>query len=94
MDFSIPKVGDGATICVGSDSYPATVVKVTAKTATIQDDTFTPAPGYDYYSNQVYTYAPNVTGHRSIVRLTKRGWRYLGTPVYFGHRRAYRDPSF
>jgi len=101
----IPSVGDGATQCVGSDCYPATVIKVDIQkggtgrvTVTIQSDNYQRADSNGPYTeDQTYTYTPNPNGGTTQVRWTKGGWRIggmRGTPVYFGSRRAYQDPSF
>jgi hypothetical protein len=90
MNINDINIGDGATISVGSDCYPATVIKKTACTVTVQrDQHHCAAPGAPF----TYTSDPN--GTTDVVRLTKRGWR-IGRcmPVHFGHRRFYYDPSF
>lgn len=97
---NVPKVGDGATMSVGSDCYPATVVKVSpsGKTVEIQMDEYTRYDlGGPFTEDQRYNYHRNPNGGIRIVRMTKRGWRIggqRGTPVSFGTRRAYQDPSF
>jgi hypothetical protein len=87
-------IGDGATLHVGSDCYPLTVVAKTKRSVRLQRDEFTAAEGHNYYGEQKYTYTPNPNGAQVIARMTKRGWRSGGSPVSFAGRRAYQDPSF
>ncbi len=99
----IPAVGMGATAGYGSDSYPYTVIKISAngKTLVVQADNHKPAPGFDYYSNQVYTYTPNPEGETKTFTLRDNGRWVLkgeskkgGLRLGLGHRRYYQDPSF
>ena len=74
QDTSIdPEVGMGATGGFGSDCYPFTVVWVSAdkKKIEVTHDTHTPAPGCDYYTNQIFNYTSNMNGHRERYRLRK-----------------------
>lgn len=96
---SAPSIGTAATVQVGSDRYPATVVGVTAsgKTVTIQYDSYTRTDKNGQSEAQEYTYSPNPNGNVSMVRVTRHGWRIggqRGTLVVFGYRQAYQDPSF
>lgn len=92
----MPKVGDGATYGVGSDSYPATVIKTTAKTVTIQDDEAIVVGGpYQYGDNIQYRYEPNPNGRTMVCRWSAARNRWIADgsfPVSFGHRRRYYDP--
>jgi len=95
--------GMGATVSIGSDSYPATVIEVSPdyKKVTIQMDSYKPAEGYEYYGNQVYEYSPNPNGLIEVWTLRNHG-RYAkkgskkgsGWCLTLGSRRAYSDPSF
>lgn len=101
-DIELPVVGQGATMRVGSDSYPGTVISVKPKVVVIQEDKWKAAPGYDYYSNQVYTYEPNPKGSLHTYTLRKNGrWVPKGSGLYqpgcgvsFKGRCYYQDPSF
>jgi len=97
-----PKVGDGATYGIGSDSYACTVIEVSKNenTVVVQFDTSIPAEGYDYYNNQVYNYERNPNGQSRTFTWRKRGfWVEKGKAtavghITFGRRTTYRDPSF
>lgn len=99
----IPTLGMGATIGIGSDCYPATVIEVSAngKTIKVQRDNYTPSAGYDYFGNQVHTFSMNPDGITEVWTLRNHG-RYVrkgdkkgnGFYISFGARRAYSDPSF
>ena len=101
--MNTPTVGMGATVGIGSDCYPVTVIAVSdnLRTVTVQTDIYTPAPGYDYFGNQVHNFTPNTDGAVDVWTLRNHG-RYSrkgypkGTGFYisFGSRRAYSDPSF
>lgn len=96
---NIPTVGMGATIHVGSDSYPATVIQVTrnGKRVVIQEDTATRIDSNGMSESQDYKYEPNPQGEIHIVTLRKDGrYRETGgkTPVSIGFRRKYYDFSF
>lgn len=94
-------IGVGATVSIGSDCYPATIIHVDARSISVQMDHATEAEGYDYYQNQVHDFAPNPKGEIKVFTL-RRGGRYaeLGSPVgrgynlQIGERRQYRDPDF
>ena len=99
----IPVVGMGATAGYGSDSYPYTIIAVSAngKTVTVQDDNHHPAPGCNGITNQVYTYSRNPNGPTKVYTLRSNGaWVLKGESMKgggrlgIGHRRYYQDPSF
>jgi hypothetical protein len=97
-----PEVGMGASICVGSDSYAATIIEVSTdkKKVVIQEDKATRAEGFDYFSNQVYDYEPNEFGAKYSYSLRKNGyWHQVGQGtkgsfLSIGNKREYQDPSF
>lgn len=96
---NIPTVGMGATIHVGSDAYPATVIQVTrnGRRVVIQEDIATRIDQNGISEIQEYTYEPNPQGTIHVVTLRKDGqYRESGTttPVSIGSRRKYYDPSF
>lgn len=86
------EIGSGATFGFGSDCYPATVIRKTPTTVTIQDDHYEVIDG-------TLVYTPNFAGRIHVVRLRNslrhHGW-YSNTAgyVHFGSRRFYHDPSF
>ncbi len=92
-------IGMGATIQIGSDSYPATVIQVTnnGKRIVVQEDTATRVDTNGMSESQQYTYEPNPQGTIHIATLRKDGrWRLTGskTPISLGFRRKYYDYSF
>ena len=99
----IPIIGDGVTVGIGSDCYPATIIALDMKKGrvTIQYDSHSPAENYDYFSNQVYNYSPNPDGTievwslRKNLKLSKVGSRSVqGWYLSLNGRRCYQDPGF
>lgn len=89
----------GATIHVGSDSYPATVIQVTrnGKRVVVQEDNAIRVDTNGMSESQQYTYEPNPQGAIHIATLRKDGkYRETGgkTPISIGFRRKYYDYSF
>ena len=103
LNTATPKEGDGATIGIGSDCYPATVIEVSpnGKTVTVQYDFATPIKNFDFYGNQVYSFECNRNGAIEVWTLRNHG-RYArkglkkgsGFYISFNGRRKYTDPSF
>jgi len=94
-----PEIGMGATTGVGSDCYPYTIVGMNDKKTKIivQKDLVEKAEGYDYYSNQVYTYIPDPNASKRTFTLRHNGyWVEMNGYQHLsvGVRRAYQDPSF
>ena len=94
-----PKVGMGATMRLGSDCYPYTIIWVNDKKnqAAMQSDNFIMVKGSLESESQTYEYSTNTDSRQVIISLRKNGsWRVAcsQTPVSIGNRRAYRDPSF
>lgn len=97
-----PKVGDGATLGVGSDCYPYTVVYVShdGKEISVQEDMATPTPDCNHFGNQSYTYTSRTNGPITNFSLRKDGrYHAIGQPMKsaalsVGSRRFYQDPSF
>lgn len=100
---TVPEIGMGATMPVGSDRYPYTIVSVSdnKKIIVVQADDYTATKDSDYYSNQKYTYASNPKAEMETFKLRKNG-AYVregesmdrGSRLWIGERRAYSDPSF
>jgi hypothetical protein len=88
------KVGDGATMNVGSDCYPYTVVEVSpsGKTIKIQMDNYRGVGGT--YPDIKFEYTKNPNGPISECKFSKKfnRWKANGHTVHFGSRRYYQDP--
>ena len=94
-----PEVGMGATLVIGSDRYPATVIQVTqnGKRVVIQEDDAVRTDKNGLSESQTYEFTANPNGTIHIVTLRKDGrYRVTGgqTPVHLGSRDKYLDPSF
>jgi len=102
------KVGDGATMHIGSDANVWTVIAVSpsGKTITIQGDKATLDPTWkpDFHPGGFVGHVSNNHEQRWITerdengpvrqaRLTKRGWSANGMPVTKG-RRYFHDYNF
>jgi len=99
-DGRVITVGTPATIGIGSDSYPATVVGISksGRTIEVQNDNYQRTDSNGYGGNQEYSYAPNPDAPIHKYSLRKDGrFRLVGSNwggIGFGERRAYQDPSF
>lgn len=95
-----PEVGMGATLRVGSDAYPYTIVEVTGKTLTAQRDNAKLVSGSRMSEDQEYEYEPNPNAKKNVFTLRKNGrWVEKGAgmnsaSLFIGHRRQYMDPSY
>lgn len=95
-----PTIGMGATIRIGSDRYPATVIDVqrNGKTIVLQHDMMKRADQNGLSEDQTYLYVPNPNGKIEKATLRKHGkFCVTGTDyifVHLGERDGYRDPSF
>lgn len=93
-----PMVGQGATIHIGSDRYPATIIAISAsgKTVTLREDQFYRTDRNGISELQSYAYETNELGKEHKARLRKSGRYYTarGFLVTLGTREAYRDPTF
>jgi hypothetical protein len=91
---------NGATLGVGSDCYPYTILTQTERKITAQRDNFRAAEGSDWYSNQKWDITPNPNATVETFTLRKNGkWSKVGDSMNGchlcpGHRRVYQDPSF
>jgi hypothetical protein len=97
---------DAATVSIGSDREPATIVKRTAKTITIQRDRVSnmSGPGHDAYANgkgQVVIFQRDYDAPLEVYTLRDNGrWIRKGDPktarggLGIGRRDYYRDPHF
>ncbi len=100
-DKTTPAIGMGATYVCGSDRYPYTIIEIVSdRMIRVQSDIYTPADGYNYYSNQVHDFTPDPDGGIVTLTLRKNGrWIEKGQSIKsfgyaIGSRRAYSDPSF
>ena len=101
-NFIIPVVGEGVTIGIGSDRYPATIIEVSKnlKKIVVQYDIATPAPDCDIYSNQNWVITSDPNGRTRTYTWRKRGvWVELRQAHAVGYlslkgRSKYINPSF
>jgi hypothetical protein len=95
-DHTKGAIGDGCTLLLYSDTYPATIVKRTPKTLTVQVDQETIVGGK--WPDLEYTYAPNPKGDITTYFWSdKHGWvnnKATARRCLVGERRYYRDPTF
>ena len=93
-------LGDGATVCVGSDRYAATVVGTTPYSVTVQFDTAVRTDDNGYGGTQEYRFERNPEGRTRRFAQRKDGkWRPVGQGRSHGEqalpgRRHYMDPHF
>ena len=89
-------VNTPATICIGSDRYPATVVKVSpsGKTVRVREDHATRVDNRGYTEMQDWTFSPDPEGREMTFRFTKRGWTQGCYRLVVGRRDRYNDPHF
>jgi hypothetical protein len=91
---------NGATLRVGSDSYPYTILTQSERKVTVQRDSFRAAAGSNFFEDQKWDITPNPDAEIETFTLRANGRWYRvgdsmkGCPLYLGHRRAYQDPSF
>lgn len=87
------KIGDGATVLLYSDTYPATVIARTPKSITVQEDNHKIESGT--WPDFQYSYTPNPEGKITVFHWSaKKGWQAPGYRLLIGRRRYYNDPSF
>lgn len=90
-----PEVGMGATILSYSDRYPATIIKVTPKTVTVQADQWERTDDNGMSEEQDYIYTRDPKAQTEVYRQTKKGWRdRSGRYLSIGRRERYYDFSF
>tara|TARA_B100000963_G_C22635177_1_gene677210 strand:- start:158 stop:532 length:375 start_codon:yes stop_codon:yes gene_type:complete len=98
------EVGLGCTRHINGDAYSYTIVRVekNGRTIWVTRDMNTPAEGYDYYTNQVYTHETNWDeSNAECYTLRKDGKYYAkggGMKYYLrlaiGYRMHKQDPHF
>lgn len=93
-----PKVGDGATLQIGSDSYPCTIIRISpsGKTLSLQRDSYRRTDSNGQSESQEYEFGRNPNGEIFQARFSSKRerWESKGRPVSLNGRRAYFDPSF
>jgi hypothetical protein len=100
-----PEVGMGATYGTGGDSYPATVVSVSASGKSLEitnDEIINGTWNEGEYSPETYTTLPDMDGARTTYTLRKNGtWVAKGCPMsawycrlYLGRREYRQNPHF
>ncbi len=96
-----PEVGMGATVHLGSDCYPYTIIDINKQGTRImiQPDHYELIKGSTAHESQTYRYTPSIVATEHALRVSLRfngHWRVVKakTLVSIGHRRAYRDPCF
>ena len=89
------KVGDGATVFMWTDRYPATVVKVTSTQIHVQIDKSERLDKNGQSEAQEYRFTPRPDAPVHIFRQTKRGFKSTTYPgvLKVGERMRYEDPS-
>ena len=100
METPMPKVGDLATMAVGSDRYPYTVIAVSLHkhVVTLQSRAYHRLDDRGAFTeDQEYETMENLDGSIEKATLRKNGaYRIMCgmCPVYFGHATVHRDPHF
>lgn len=75
-EFTKPSVGDGITFHAGSDSYPYTIIEVSAsgKKITVQRDRSVRTDSNDYSEEQVWENTPDPEGRVEYLSYRKDGY--------------------
>lgn len=97
-----PTGPDAATIAVGSDRYPATIVARTAKTIKVQGDRATRIDGNGLSESQTWLFERDYDAPILTYTLRRNGrWVRQGSPqnargagLGLGHRSRHDDPHF
>ncbi len=81
-----PQAGDGCSVRIGSDVYPATVVRVTTHTIVV---------GWDReHGRGLVTPAGRADKQMRFVKNGRGQWVHTSYRLQLGARESYRDPSF
>jgi hypothetical protein len=101
--MTVPKYGVGTPgcYCIGSDTYPVTLIRQskTGKTILVQFDQFIGdvENGHDYFGNQVWKFVRNTSGRIQRFDWSEKYQKFsqggVGS-VYLGKWAARQDPSF
>jgi hypothetical protein len=91
-----PEIGMGATITCYTDRHAATIIAMTAKSVTVQEDSAVRTDSNGMCDSQTYAYYPNKGGKVSIFRKRKNGtWRNTDhNGLVIGERDHYHDFDF
>jgi hypothetical protein len=90
----------GATLIVGSDAYPYTIVELRSKSLWAKRDSFRMANEGEYFGNQIWDCYENKSSGTELFTLRKNGGWYKkgvsskGCPLIVGSRRPRQDPHF
>lgn len=93
-----PEIGMGATLQIGSDSYPYTIISiVNDKKIIIQEDKSIRIDDNGMSDQQIYKYEQDIDGLTDKASLRKDGHFHLigrQSIVHIGNRRRYYDFSY
>lgn len=90
----VPVVGMAATVCHWTDRDPATVIRVTQHTVTVQTDKWRRTDGNGMSDCQTYEYARDTNGKIYTFRMKQGRWNCHGLGLSLGGRDRYHDFSF
>lgn len=97
-EFKFANEGDAATLQVGSDSYPYTVIEVWrgGRQIVLQACKTKPGPNFDYWNNQNWIIEPDPEGRKITANYAPKRGGYFSdhSPVSIGRSRFYQDPGF
>src|ERR1700675_5209954 len=102
-EITKPVVGKGATLFVGSDRYPYTVVEVVNENKCfVQADNCKVVKGSEHDGSAEYEYTSDPYAFKFVIKRNKKnpyrwysiGGASVGNLVCVGSRRRYYDPSF
>jgi len=91
-----PKIGMGCTMLSYTDRHAGTIVKMTPKSITVQEDKAIRLDKNGMSESQQYEFAADPNGRRETFRLRKNG-EYVSTGgrrLLIGKRDKYHDYSF
>ena len=98
LNHLIPVVDMGATVCIGSDRYPAEIVRVSesGKTFWIRYVNYIAVSGCSNCGSATYEFSREHGAVYEIpIRKTNGGWMMKGgNRVWIGTQERYHDPHF
>ena len=95
----IPEIGMGATIVIGTDCIPATIIYISLnkKKILLQEDKYSRLDSNGMDENQSYSYESDPDGTKYFAYLRKNNLYYLSRAkqkIILNYRRRYHDYSF